>query len=529
MSGECIHYLEVKATDLLENTNITNQTYYLDDTSPEITKEVGEPKYGGFVTTSTEIILSASDYGCNNGVGLDTLEYRIWNGSWSEWNTYTNPFSFGETCVHYLEVKAIDKLGNSYIDNETFYVDDTPPISSVDTISPYWHNESHIPFEITATASDDGCEGGSGVKEVALYYNYSADNSTNWTGWIFYASDTTASYNWSFTGSDGYYQFYSIAIDNVDNIEDTPTTADAIAGIDTTPPTIEVIYPKGREFLSGIITIKWNATDNVANLNRTILIKYSGNNGSTWNEIDRELNNTGEYDWDTMLVSDGSEYLIMVNATDYANNTGSNVSSSVFTIDNTLPETTYELFGTMGKNGWYISNVEVTLDVTDALSGINYTRYKIDMGPWKTYTSPFTVSTDGSHIVRYYSADNAGNREPTDSAIIKIDKTAPIIRIERPRGYLYIFDMKIIPFLFNKTMIIGSITIVVNATDATSRIERVEFFIDNKSKYNDTEYPYNWSWDETAFFKHSIKVVAYDKAGNKSTDEIEVVIFNIKN
>jgi hypothetical protein len=91
---------------------------------------------------------------------------------------------------------------------------------------------------------------------------------------------------------------------------------------------------------------------------------------------------------------------------------------------------------------------------------------------------------------------------------------------------LYIFDREIIPLLFGKTIIIGKITIVVNATDALSGIDRVVFFIDGKWKHNDTTSPYSWTWDETAFFRHSIKVVAYDKAGNSAMDEVKVKIFN---
>jgi hypothetical protein len=78
-----------------------------------------------------------------------------------------------------------------------------------------------------------------------------------------------------------------------------------------------------------------------------------------------------------------------------------------------------------------------------------------------------------------------------------------------------------IPFFV--TLIVGKIDIEVNAS-AHQEIDRVEFYIDDKLKYNDTAEPYNWTWDERTplRFRHTIKVTAYDAARNKAGDEIDV-------
>jgi hypothetical protein len=39
--------------------------------------------------------------------------------------------------------------------------------------------------------------------------------------------------------------------------------------------------------------------------------------------------------------------------------------------------------------------------------------------------------------------------------------------------------------------------------------------------------PYSWTWDEKVFFKHEIKVIAYDEDGLTDTDTVEVFIFNL--
>lgn len=72
-------------------------------------------------------------------------------------------------------------------------------------------------------------------------------------------------------------------------------------------------------------------------------------------------------------------------------------------------------------NDSYISDVTVTLTVTDDISGINYTKYRINNISWNNYTVPFLVSTRGTNTVNYYSVDDANNIEQTKSITIKID------------------------------------------------------------------------------------------------------------
>ncbi len=100
--------------------------------------------------------------------------------------------------------------------------------------------------------------------------------------------------------------------------------------------------------------------------------------------------------------------------------------------DQSAPTTTISLSGTMGGYDWYISDVEVTLSATDDVggSGVTETKYSLDSGQtWQTYTSPFTVTTEGANLlVLARSWDNAGNDEgPPAFETFKIDKTPPIL------------------------------------------------------------------------------------------------------
>jgi hypothetical protein len=92
--------------------------------------------------------------------------------------------------------------------------------------------------------------------------------------------------------------------------------------------------------------------------------------------------------------------------------------------------------------------------------------------------------------------------------------------------YLYIFNKEIMPTLFGNTVIVGKITVAADAS-ALSPISKVEFYVDNNLAYTDYDEPYEWSWDESIFGRHSLKIVGYTDAGETATDEMNVIIFNI--
>ena len=62
----------------------------------------------------------------------------------------------------------------------------------------------------------------------------------------------------------------------------------------------------------------------------------------------------------------------------------------------------------------------MTLSPSDATSGVLGTQYKIDSNPLQTYSTPFTLTTEGQHLVRYASQDNAGNTEVTNMRAVWI-------------------------------------------------------------------------------------------------------------
>jgi hypothetical protein len=102
--------------------------------------------------------------------------------------------------------------------------------------------------------------------------------------------------------------------------------------------------------------------------------------------------------------------------------------------DNIPPATLFDESGTLGNNGWYLSDVTITLSAIDneGGSGIATTEYSFDGALWMTYQSPFTISQEGITTLYYRSIDKAGNTEDRKQEDIHIDKTLPDITVSVP-------------------------------------------------------------------------------------------------
>ena len=94
------------------------------------------------------------------------------------------------------------------------------------------------------------------------------------------------------------------------------------------------------------------------------------------------------------------------------------------------------------------------------------------------------------------------------------------MKITKPEDAVYIGDNKILPFFL--PILIGKITIEADATNKECGINRVEFLVDNDIKENDSSEPYSYFWNEPAFFRHNVKVIAYDNTGKNTSKEIIV-------
>ncbi|WP_232381012.1 OmpL47-type beta-barrel domain-containing protein [Paenibacillus tianjinensis] len=154
--------------------------------------------------------------------------------------------------------------------------------------------------------------------------------------------------------------------------------------------------------------------------------------------------------------------------------------------------------------GWQTHPVNVVLQATDAGSGVASTYYSLDGGAYTTGNS-VSISSEGIHTLRYYSEDQAGNKEAVKEKIIQIDLTAPTITMPD----------------ISKLLISDALNYPIVASDATSGVDSVSVTWDGKpSPQLITAAPLSLSLGV-----HSIVVKASDKAGNSVTVTRHITLY----
>jgi hypothetical protein len=97
--------------------------------------------------------------------------------------------------------------------------------------------------------------------------------------------------------------------------------------------------------------------------------------------------------------------------------------------DTVAPATTATLSGTK-SGGVFTSSVKLTLTAKDVSSGVALTSYSLDGNAFVTYTGPVTFSVpSGTHTLRYFSKDVAGNTEATHTQtfVVKLPTTVTTV------------------------------------------------------------------------------------------------------
>ncbi|MBU4302461.1 MAG: hypothetical protein KKE56_06840, partial [Actinobacteria bacterium] len=222
---------------------------------------------------------------------------------------------------------------------------------------------------------------------------------------------------------------------------------------------------------------------------------------------------------------DGKRFKIRGLATDSAGNEGAFISSNWITVDMDPPETTIAVSGKAGDNGYYRSQVSVTLAVSDPTT--EKTEYRLTntaagaagAGNWTTYSKPF-VFADGKWKVEFYSEDRAGNREVAKTKSLKVDTVAPVCAVTSPSkdtiqtGYTTDEKAEISGF----------------ATDSEG-MARMKILMDGEliteTERNFAGLAYFWPLAGQENKTHEIKVEGTDVAGNRGTSVKRVWVGNV--
>src|SRR5439155_146259 len=278
------------------------------------------------------------------------------------------------------------------------------------------------------------------VSAVTVYLN--ATDATSGVANITYRIDggPWRAYAGPFVLAEGRHAVDFQATDLAGNVESRVTRTILV---DTTRPSTNAslsgIPGHSPWYVSGV-TVYLNASDTTSGV-AGLVYRVDGGNWTAY---------SGPF-----TLADGV-HLIEYHATDVAGLVELTKSRTV-SID-TVPPTT-------GANGWFTSDVVVSLTSSDPESGIGSVFVQVDGGGWVVYTGPVTLM-DGRHLVDYYAVNNAGLSEASHTVAILVDTVPPttVISLSGTLGANGWYT--------------SNVTVSLTATDATSGVANVSYRID---------------------------------------------------
>jgi hypothetical protein len=444
------------------------------------------------------------------------FRYSDDNLTWGTWNMFGNdtasPWSWSFTLPNgtgYYQFfsQAFENLtsfeAESGVADQICGYDFTAPTSSVNAIAPFWSILSTI--TVTATASDIT----SGVKNLSLYYRFSANNAT-WAAWNIFSNDTAAPWSWifNFPNGTGHYQVYTRAHDNATNFETAPGSADRSLGYDTAAPTSSVNAIASYWENTSPRTLTAAATDATSGVKSvTLYYKYSANNGTWGSWTSFGMDATAPWSWGFNFPSGAGFYQFYTLANDNATNleTAPVAADQLTGYDITAPTSSINAIASY----WNIAPLVVTATAADALSGLKdvtlYYKYSTDNATWDTWVSfgidlvtPWSWSftfPNGSGYYQLYSRakDNATNFEGT-----------PIVA-DAISGYDVVAPTSIVNAMGPYWKNAGPMTITATAADTITGVKSVSLFVrystDNVTWGTWTSFgvdlvmPWSWSFN----------------------------------
>src|SRR3989475_311078 len=439
-----VGYFAVDHAGLIEATHSLSVSV---DTAPPTTTS-------SLSVTAVSATLTATD--ATSGVAI--IYYRIDGGPWA---TYAGPLTLAEG-RHVLTFRATDRAGNIEVDRSvTVLVDTTPPVSSALLEGSLGDNGW---YRSNVTVSLRASDATSGVAQIS----YRTDNGP----WLAYTD--------AFVLTNGQYAFEYFATDAAGIAEPTHTMTiqiNTIAPI-TTASVSGTVGENGWYTSSVFVTL--TASDGTGGVDD---IFYRVDGGS-W------IVYTG-----SIVLGEGRRVLEYY-ATDGAGNLEPGHSRTL-SIDTTPPVASASLLGTVGANNWHTSNVSVTLDATDATSGVAEVRYRVDGGSWQSYAGPFLLES-GRHTIDMFAIDLAGLSGSVQTRTINVDTVGPVTvdAISGTTGA--------------NGWYLSAVTVTLTATDSVSGVASMVYRLDGGAWVTYTG-PFSIAQGGT----HLLEFASLDTAGNR--------------
>lgn len=178
--------------------------------------------------------------------------------------------------------------------------------------------------------------------------------------------------------------------------------------------------------------------------------------------------------------------------------------------DTEAPATSAKVDGDQNGDGAYIGQATVTVEATDAGSGVDTVEYALGAdGEWQPYTAPVVVNEVGDHTVRYRATDKAGNAAEEKSVDFAVaapptdDETPPetsaTVTGEKDDAGAYL----------------GMATVTVTASDTGSGVNTIEYALGADGEWQ----PYTAPVMVHEVGEHTVRYRATDRSGNVADEK----------
>jgi flagellar hook assembly protein FlgD/streptogramin lyase len=490
----------ITAYDKLSNVaSDTIEIVVIDATTPDISINIGSPKFGALPTYISQI--SPIGFSVTNPSVLDSIIYRIDNESWQR---YYGNFYVADEGSHLISYKGVDLLCNWGTEfNDPICFDATSPVTQLVMGLPNYIDGSKI-FVNSATvlslSADDPLSGGvkSGVNST--YYQKAAGSYVGYNGAI------------NLTGSDGACELRYFSKDNVSNIEQEKSIN---LNLDNTAPTTTLMI-NGPSYYNSLTYIS-------AQSNITLSANDGSGAGVSKIEYGFDPASLSTYDGSSLNFDLEGRRTLYYRSYDNLNNSES-INSNEIAVDKTAPISEVMIIGQecfVSGSNFISSNSSVCITANDPLSaglasGLSAIEYRINGGGWQGYGYPVSITgNDGKYDIDYRSIDNVGNIENYKTITVYLDNTAPIttVSLSNPQYAAY------------GSIYITSNTIVsVNVIDLGCGVHTSEYKLDDMS----------WvKYDTLVTFKianegrHTVSWRSIDRLGNVENEAS--IILNVDN
>lgn len=358
-------------------------------------------------------VLIKFDPSDGDGSGVKRWRYRISKDGIFDtegWQPYVFGDITGDIALNSegqwkIQAEIVDNVDNvGYVTSGTYQIDLTDPSGNFTPNSKTWTNTS-VPISF-----DPSDLGGSGVKEWK--YRVSKDGSFDTEYWSTTINGDTAS-NINISG-EGQWQ---IQVSITDIAGNTNTILSGIYQIDLTKPS-GIYTPNSKSWTNTNVSLTFNPSDAGGSGVRQWRFRASKDNTfdtETWcGYIPGDV--TGN-----IVISNEGQWKLQAEIFDNAGNVNY-VYSGIYEVDFTKPILSGNL-----SYGWTKDDVTVSLNATDALSGMKSIElYNNSNAKLASGVNSLTYKDTTSGIERYKisSSDIAGNIAE-NYAVVKIDRTAP--------------------------------------------------------------------------------------------------------